>query len=146
MFEQMRFEDFCFEVIDISVSGTPDMHITKNGIKFTIKCIEDMGYPQYITSMIDVKNKVFAIKSCKADNEYALSFSKQKGEQKRSIARSFTAARRMIRDVMGEQWKSENRYYITGVWYAEAKTMVFNLNKAKELPPFLKPGIISKNK
>lgn len=140
MFNKMNFEDFSFEVIDVSVTGTPDVHITQNGITFTRKCIEDMGYPQYITPMIDVKNKAFAIKSCKADNEHAVRFSKPKGEQKGAVVTSFSTIRRMIRGVMGEQWKRKNRYYITGIWYAEVKAMVFHLNTAKELPPFLKPG------
>ncbi len=145
MFDQMNFEDFCFEVIDVSVTGTPDVHITQNGITFSLKCIEDMGYPQYITPMIDVKNKAFAIKACKADNEHAIRFSKPKGEQKRAIATSFSAIRRMIRGVMSEQWQPKNRYHITGIWYAEAKAMVFNLNTAKELPPFLKPGLVTQS-
>ena len=136
----MNFEDFSFEVIDVSITGTPDIHITQNGITFTRRLIEDMGYPQYITPMIDAKNKVFAIKECKLTNENAVSFSKPKGEQKGAIATSSTAIRRILRGVMGEQWKDTNRYHVTGIWYAEAKAMVFDLNAAKELPPFLKPG------
>lgn len=139
MFDMKSFEEFSFEVITVSISGTPDIHITQNGITFTRKLIEAMGYPQYITPMIDVKNKAFAIKECKATNEYAMSFSMPKGEQKRAIVTTFSALRAMLRGVMGSDWKETNRYYVTGHWYAEAKAMVFDLTTAKELPPFSKP-------
>lgn len=46
MMFDMKFEDFCFEVIDVSISGMPDLHITKNQITFTRKLVEEMGYPQ----------------------------------------------------------------------------------------------------
>ena len=142
----MNFEDFSFEVIDVCVTGTPDVHITKNGITFTLKCIEDMGYPQYIIPMIDVKKKAFAIKACKVGNEHTIRFSKPKGEQKHAIATSFSAIRRMICGVMCEQWQEKNRYHIIGVWHPKDKAMIFDLNAAKELPPFLKPGTISTEK
>jgi len=139
MFDTMNFEDFSFEVIDVSITGTPDVHITQNGITFTRRLVEDMGYPLYVTPMIDAKNRAFAIKECKATNEHAISFSKPKGEQKGAIVTSSTTIRSMIRAMMGDLWEKTNRYHITGIWYAEAKAMVFDLNTARELPPFLKP-------
>ena len=90
MFDTMNFEDFSFEVIDVSITGTPDVHITQNGITFTRRLVEDMGYPLYVTPMIDAKNRAFAIKECKATNEHAISFSKPKGEQKGAIVTSST--------------------------------------------------------
>jgi len=140
MLDTMCFENFSFEVIDVSMTGTPDIHITQNGITFTRRLIEDMGYPLYVTPMIDMKNKAFAIKECKATNEHAISFSKPKGEQKGAIITSSTAIRKMIRGLMGNQWDKLNRYHVTGIWYAEAKAMVFDLNAARELPPFTRLG------
>ena len=136
MFDQMNLNDFQFEIIDVSVTGTPDMHITQNGISFTRKLVEDMGYPQYVQPMVDHHNKVFALKVCKAEGDRAIRFSKPKSEQKNSITTSNIAIRYMLRGIMGSSWKDENRYHITGKWFSEAKTMVFNLNAAKELPPF----------
>lgn len=141
MINKMNFEDFKFEVIDVSITGMPEMHITQNGITFTRKLAEDMSYPQFVTPMIDVKNKVFAIKACKADNEHAIRFSKPKGEQRGSIVTSSNTIRHMLRNVMGAHWNNKNRYHIAGIWYAEAKAMVFDLNTARELPPFSKPGL-----
>lgn len=135
----MRFEDFSFEVIDVSVTGKPDIHITQNGITFTRRLIQDMGYPQYIMAMMDGGKKVFAIKACKADNENAMPFSKPKAEQRGALVTSSSAIRQIIRGAMGDRWGAENRYHITGVWYADAKAMVFDLNAAKELPPFFRP-------
>lgn len=134
--DMIRFEDFQFEVIDVSVSGKPAMHITKNGITFTRKLIEDMGYPQFVMPMLDYKKKVFALKACKADSEHAMRFSKPKGEQKGALQYHACAIRFMLRGVMGSDWQNQNRYHVTGIWYAEAKAMIFDLNTAKELPPF----------
>lgn len=53
-----------------------------------------MGGPQYITPMIDVTNKAFAARACKAGNEQAIRFSNPKGEQKRAMATVFSAIRR----------------------------------------------------
>ncbi len=139
--KKMKFDDFTFEVIDISITGTSEMHITQNGITFTRKLAEDMGYPQFVTPMIDVKNKVFAIKACKIDNEHAVRFSKPKGEQRGSIVTSSNTIRYMLRKIMGDQWENKNRYHIPGIWYADAKAMLFDLNAAKELPPFSRPGL-----
>ncbi|QUH18539.1 hypothetical protein [Alkaliphilus sp. B6464] len=136
MFDQMNFEDFQFEIIDIEIAGTPDMHITQNGITFTRRLIEDMGYPQYVQPMVDIKNKVFALKACKAESERAIRFSKPKGEQKKALSTSNNTIRYMLRNIMKDEWKEENRYHITGKWFADAKAMIFNLNSAKELPPF----------
>lgn len=136
MFDFQNFEDFQFEIIDVSVTGTPDMHITRNGVTFTRRLIEDMGYPQYVKPMLDANNKAFALKACKADSEGAMRFSKPKGEQKRSFVTSIFAIRQVLRTLMGEQWKEENRYHLTGSWFPEAKAMIFDLNAAKELPPF----------
>ena len=90
--------------------------------------------------MIDAKNRAFAVKKCKATKEHAISFSKPKGEQKGAIVASATAIRSMIRGVMGDMWKKANRYHITGIWYAEAKAMVFDLNTAMSRPPSVVPG------
>lgn len=136
MIDEINFEDFQFEVIDISVSGTPDMHVTKNGITFTRKLLEAMDYPQYVQAMINVEKKMFALKKCKAENDRAICFSKSKEEQKKALQISNSTIRLMLRDIMQNNWKEEYRYHMTGKWFAEAKAMVFDLNSAKELPPF----------
>ena len=130
------FNDFTFEVIDVSITGTPDMHITQNGITFTRKLLEDMEYPQYVTPMVDFKKEAFALKACKCDAKHAIRFSKSQDEQKSALKTSSTAIRQILRGLMGDKWMMKNRYYITGVWDAKENAMVFELNAAKELPPF----------
>jgi hypothetical protein len=132
----MKFEDFKFEVIDIYSSGKPDIHITQNGITFTKKLIEDMGYPQYVVSELDPEKKVLAIKVCKADNLNSIPFSKPKAEQTKAIQLSAAAIRLMLRGLMSDVWQDKNRYYMTGYWFADAKAMLFDLTTAKELPPY----------
>lgn len=137
--ESKRFEDFDFAPIDVAVTGTPEIHITRYGVTFTRKLLEDMGFPAYVMPMIDVKNQVLAIKACKNETAHAMRFSRQKGEQKGALIVYASAIRRMVHLIMGDQWHEKNRYHITGVWYAEAKAMVFDLNAAKELPSLAAP-------
>lgn len=136
MFDFQNFDDFQFEVIDVTIPGTPDMHITQNGITFSRRLVEDMGYPQFVRPLVDVKNKAFALKVCKADSDNAMRFSKPKGEQKGAVQYHASAIRLMLRSIMGDAWQEQNRYHTTGVWFPEAKAMVFDLSAAKELPPF----------
>ena len=131
-----KFDDFQFEVINVSIPGKPDLHITKNGITFTRRLVEDMGYPQFVIPMLDYSRKIFALKICKVDNEHGMRFSKAKCDQRRAIQHYAGTIKHLLRGIMGNSWKDENRYYITGVWFSEEKAMLFDLNTAKELLPF----------
>ena len=46
------FKAITFEVIDINVNATPDIFINRNGITFSKRVVEDLGYPanvQYLS-------------------------------------------------------------------------------------------------
>lgn len=91
-----------------------------------------MRYPSYIRPLIDAGNEAFAVQVCKQNDDKAISFSKPKGEQLNGVSISLKAVLNTIRSIMGEKWNETHRYRITGIYYQEAKAMVFDLSSAEE--------------
>ncbi len=131
----MDFSKYAFEVIDVSVRGTPEMYVNINGITISKKAIEDMSYPTYVRPLIDTTHKAFALQTCKQTDERAMKFSKARGEQDSGINLSATAVMRTIRTLMRDSWHDNKRYRIAGIYYPDAKAMVYDLSSAEELPP-----------
>ena len=53
------FSALNFETIDSNINAYPDMYINQNGVTFTKKVLEDLGYPAYVLCLLDAKAKVF---------------------------------------------------------------------------------------
>lgn len=62
----INFSELNFEVIDSNVNAYPDIYINQNGVTFSKKVVEDLGYPAYILCQLDPKNRVFAIRMVSA--------------------------------------------------------------------------------
>ncbi len=71
-----------FETIDSNINAYPDMFLNQNGVTFTKKVLEDLGYPAFVLCLLDAKARVFAIRSCKSNEPKGFKFSKPRGEQK----------------------------------------------------------------
>lgn len=123
------FSALNFEVIDANVNATPDLFVNTNGLTFTRRVLEEMGYPQHVVCQIDVKNRVFAIRSCKSNELKAFKFSKPKDEQKATVSISNKNVLEPIRKCMAGQWQVDKRYKVTGFYVADAKTMCFALEE-----------------
>ena len=61
------FSALNFETIDANINAYPDMFLNQNGVTFTKKVLEDLGYPAYVLCLLDAKAKVFAIRMCKSN-------------------------------------------------------------------------------
>ena len=79
------FSALNFETIDSNINAYPDMFLNQNGVTFTKKVLEDLGYPAYVLCLLDAKARVFAIRSCKSNEPKGFKFSKPRGEQKRKV-------------------------------------------------------------
>lgn len=130
------FNEFNFDVIDVSIQGSPDLYVNINGLTFAKKTIEDMNYPQFIRPLIDPANKAFAIQVCKQNDDKAIKFSKPRGEQQNGVNLQYNTLLKSVRAVMPDIWDNEHRYKITGIFYPEAKAMLFDLSTAEEMPAF----------
>jgi hypothetical protein len=131
-----NFNEFNFEVIDVAVQGTPDMLVNINGLTFSKKLVEDMNYPAFVRSLIDAENKALAIQVCKQTDDKAIKFSKPRGEQSGSINIVSNVLLRTTRTMLRDEWKDDNRYRITGIYFPDVKAMVFDLVSAKEMSAF----------
>jgi hypothetical protein len=131
-----NFNEFNFEVIDVAVQGTPDMLVNINGLTFSKKLVEDMNYPAFVRSLIDAENKALAIQVCKQTDDKAIKFSKPRGEQSGSINIASNVLLRTTRTMLRDEWKDDNRYRITGIYFPDVKAMVFDLVSAKEMSAF----------
>ncbi len=76
------FSALNFETIDSSINAYPDMYINQNGVTFTKKVLEDLGYPAYVLCLLDAKAKVFAIRMCKSNEPKGFKFSKPRGNRR----------------------------------------------------------------
>ena len=79
------FSALNFETIDSNINAYPDMFLNQNGVTFTKKVLEDLGYPAFVLCLLDAKARVFAIRSCKSNEPKGFKFSKPRGEQKRKV-------------------------------------------------------------
>lgn len=123
------FKALNFETLDSNVNAYPDMFVNLNGVTFTKKVLEDMGYPAYVLCKLDPKAKVFAIHMCKSNEPRGFKFSKPRGEQKGTLNISNKNLLEPIRSCMGDTWRRDRRYKVRGFWVADAKTMCFDLSE-----------------
>ena len=72
------FSALNFETIDSNINAYPDMFLNQNGVTFTKKVLEDLGYPAFVLCLLDAKARVFAIRSCKSNEPKGFKFSKPK--------------------------------------------------------------------
>ena len=54
------FSALNFETIDSNINAYPDMFLNQNGVTFTKKVLEDLGYPGFVLCLLDAKARVFA--------------------------------------------------------------------------------------
>ncbi|MBC3887868.1 hypothetical protein GH810_06050 [Acetobacterium paludosum] len=133
----MMFNDFSkfnFEVIDVTITGAPEMVINMNGITFSAKLLEILGNPDYVRPLVDAPKKAFAIQVCKETDGKSMRL--RKNNHSGSYSSSCSAVRHTLRHLMKGIWKDTMRYRISGTSFPEDKAVVFDLSKADELPPF----------
>ena len=110
--------------------ATPDIFINQNSVTFTRKLLEVLNYPAHVLVQLDAKNRVFAVRACKSNEQRAFKFSKPKGEQQPTLVICNKNLMKPIRECTADIWEPKKRYKISGFWVADAKTMCFDLNEA----------------
>ena len=123
------FSTLNFETLDPQVNAYPDIFVNVNGVTFTKKVVEDLGYPAYVRCMLDAKARVFAVRMCKSNEPRGFKFSKPRGEQKTTINLTSKNIIDPIRAAMADTWDAKKRYRVRGFWVADEKTMCFDLSE-----------------
>lgn len=127
----INFSNIKLEVIDININTTPDIYINTNGITFTKRVLEDLGYPQNVQYCMDTEHHIFAIRVCKGNETKATLFSKPKTEQNTTLSTS----NKNIRDVVAQlipYYDPKKRYKVTGDYDLENRIMYFDMSEAVE--------------
>lgn len=125
------FNALNFETLDANAGASPDIFFNQNGLTFSRRVTEDLGYPAQILCQLDAKNRVFAIRACRKDESRAFKFSKPKEEQKSTICLTGKNLLEPLRKCTADIWQKGVRYKVTGFWVADAKTMCFDLNEGE---------------
>ena len=99
------FSALNFETIDSNINAYPDMFLNQNGVTFTKKVLEDLGYPAFVLCLLDAKARVFAIRSCMSNEPKGFKFSKPRGEQKGVVTISNKNLLDPLRAVLCSSWQ-----------------------------------------
>lgn len=126
------FRAITFEVIDINVNATPDIFINRNGITFSKRVLEDLGYPAHVQYCVSPENRVFSLRSCKSNEAKAVPFSKPKAEQTATLSTSNKNVVESIKALMPDSYDEKKRYKVTGVFDSDSRIMYFDMEEAKE--------------
>jgi len=127
------FNALNFETLDANTGSSPDIFFNQNGLTFSRRVVEELGYPAQILCQLDAKNRVFAIRACRKDESRAFKFSKAKEEQKSTICISNRNLLDPLRKCTADIWKKGQRYKVTGFWVADAKVMCFDLSEGEPM-------------
>ena len=138
MITMKDFKDFNFAVIDVTMGAVPTMTINLNGISFNGKALDVLGNPEYVKPLLDAENKAFAIQVCKEKDGHAMKFSKNSSGA--GFSSTCNTIRSALRRLMGDEWRKDKRYEMEGVYFPDAKAVVFDLSAAKQMEPFRTPG------
>ena len=129
MNKNFDFSSVSLTVIDLNINSAPDMFVNANGVTFTKRVLEDMGYPGYVQYCVDPSRSIFAVRACKGPESRAVKFSKPAGDQ----ANTLNCNSRALFDVvtrMIPNYVDKKRYKVEGYYDADNKIMYYDLNTA----------------
>ena len=129
MNKNFDFSSVSLTVIDLNINSAPDMFVNANGVTFTKRVLEDMGYPGYVQYCVDPSRSIFAVRACKGTESRAVKFSKPAGDQ----ANTLNCNSRALFDVvtrMIPNYVDKKRYKVEGYYDADNKIMYYDLNTA----------------
>ena len=128
----MKFDFSSLEFVTIENVNiySPVIYVGANSITFGRGALDILNYPAYVHFMIDVKNRVFAVRACKSGESRAFKFTKPKEEQKATVCLSSKSMLDPVLKCIGEPISKGQRFKVMGFWVAEAKTLCFDLSEA----------------
>lgn len=124
----MRFnlDELNLETLDASMNAFPDIYVNQNGVTFSKKAVDELGYPSRIRCQLDGKMRVLTVRmGRRRDDEQSFKFSKPKGEQKSTVVILSKNLVEPIRVAMADVWLPDKRYRVRGFWVE--KTLCFDL-------------------
>jgi len=124
------FEEFQFEELDPGYPGIADLSITQHYLAFSISALETMGYPSHVKMMVDAPKRIFAVQACAKNDKKAFLFSKSAEEQTRKKQCFQVKLQSTVQALLSDHWEKGYYYCVNGVYFADQRTMVFDLTEA----------------
>lgn len=131
-----NFQDYNFQIIDLTVCSISEMFVNQSGLTFSKGVVEEMSYPLYVRAMFSPEKKAFSLQRCKAAEPKAIKFIKEKHGKSATVSINIKAIYNTIWRMMQGTWEKGTRYKITGIYFPDAKAMVFDLASAESMPTF----------
>lgn len=128
------FSKVNLQVVDISTNYAPEMFINQNGVTFSKRVLEDLGYPQYVQYNTDPALSIFAIQVCKGTGIRAVAFSKGKSEQNGTLS----TGNKNLHDIIAAlipNFQPKTRYRVVGELDIANRVMYYDM-KTAEICPF----------
>lgn len=121
-----------FSIIDIvRMRSASILSVHRNYLRFNRKTVEELEYSPYVQILSNVTAKQIAIRVCSEAAMNAVPFSKSKEEQKGAVKLHIAAVADFIRKMTG--WSREEQWNIPGVYFAEERAIVYDLNTARQV-------------
>ena len=128
------FSNIKLEVIDLYTSMTPEIFINVNGVTFSKRVVDDLGYPQNVQYCTDPEHHIFAIKPCKSNEVKAAPFAKPKSETS-SGSNTISSVNKNLHDLLCAlipNYAPRVRYRVVGEFNTENRVMYFDMSTAEE--------------
>lgn len=124
------FSTINLEVLDLSTNVSPEIFLNQNGITFSKRVLEDLGYPQTVQYCTDPARRIFAIRVCKSNETKATGFSKPRTDQNGTLS----CGNRNLHDTVAAliaDYTPKTRYRIVGEFDTENRVMYFDMSTAE---------------
>lgn len=118
-----------FSIIDIvRMRSASVLSVHRNYLRFNRKTAVELEFSPYVQILSNAAAKQIAIRVCSESAMNAISFSKPEEEQKSAVKLHIAAVADFIRKMTG--WSREEQWNIPGVYIAEERAIVYDLNTA----------------
>lgn len=119
-----------FTVIDIlNTRSKSVVNIHGDTLRFNPQTAVELGYPKYVEFLVNTREKQFAIRPCKEDNQNAVPFCK--GEEKKKVFVTSSVIVGLLRRMEG--WGPEESWNMPGIYDFDENALAYSL-KAAEVP------------
>ena len=118
-----------FTVIDLIKTRSASI-VTFNGnsVKFNTQTAAELRYPAFVQFLTNPKDKQFAVRVCKEDDQNAVRFSKPEGAQIYQIKISCPPAVDLVKKMAG--WADDEAWNIPGIYFASEGAIIYDLSTA----------------
>lgn len=115
------------------LSGSSFISVTNNGINFNGNVVFHMQKAEYVSLLLNSKEKKIAVQKCNKDDEDKIPFFREGTNWKNGVRFNNREIQQIIAMIMG--WDLEKfNYRADGIYLDDEQAMVFDLSAARKFP------------